>query len=101
MIDGNQVPPSNRRPRNRKYATLHTIPMSTTPSRATLPKWKNNTVYRPPTQPESISPGHTPPESSINSEIQSNNHTPPVQNSDQSLFNIVNYQPESFNSKGT
>lgn len=82
-----------KRPSNRVAATVDAVPLSTnltTPTRNTVPNNVDNIGSRSFTQPEDISPGH-----SIDSEFQTNNFIPPVQNSDQSSFNIVNYQPES------
>ena len=81
------------RPTSRAAATVDAVPLSThltTATRNTEPNNVDNIGSIPFTQPENISPGQ-----SINSEFQTNNSTPPVQSSDQSSFNIVNYQPKS------
>lgn len=60
-----------------------------------------NPITKYSTQPESISPGYSP-VLSIDSEILAITTTqPPVQDSNQSSFNIANYQPKARDSKET
>lgn len=92
--------PSNkfaRRPSNRVAATVNAVPLVRDPitERESIDlENKNNLTNRSFTKLGCISPKH-----SIDSEFQTENNVSPVQQSNQSSFNIVNYQPESPTSK--
>lgn len=86
-----------RRPSNRVAATINAVPLVGNLVAETASTALENTTDvtdRTFTNLDCVSPGH-----SIDSELQTNNTMPIVQNSNQSSFNIVNYQPESPSAK--
>lgn len=100
IAENNFHRPSNkfaRRPSNRVAATVAAVPLVRDPitERGSIDlENKSNLTNRSFSNLGCISPKH-----SIDSEFQTENAVSPVQQSNQSSFNIVNYQPESPTSK--